>query len=147
MSGGDAPGPREPGRRWGPPRLAAVLAAAAVLAVEGCAPAQALRGTRNPFGNDDPGSAEVRIRVVNFNFSDATVWTVIRNGRRQRLGTVTGKADATFDVPWTFTEPLRLEFHLLAGPRCFTEELSVDPGDIIELQISVDPDADPMCRR
>lgn len=127
--------------------LAAAALVLAALALPGCSAPQALRGTRNPFGNEDPGTAQVRIRVVNFNFSDATVWTVVRSGRRQRLGTVTGKADATFTVPWTFTEPLRLEFHLLAGPRCFTEELSVDPGDIVELQIPLDAAASMMCGR
>ena len=133
-------------RRIAPAPLTAAVVVAAALALQGCSAPQALRGTPNPFGNEDPGTAQVRVRVVNFNFSDATVWTVARSGRRQRLGTVTGKADATFTVPWTFTEPLRLEFDLLAGPRCFTEELSVDPGDIVELQISVDAAASRMCR-
>lgn len=130
-----------------PAPVALAAALVAVLSLQGCSAPQALRGSRNPFGNEDPGAAQVRIRVVNFNFSDATVWTVVRGGRRQRLGTVTGKADATFTVPWTFTEPLRLEFHLLAGPRCFTDELSVDPGDIVELQIPVDTAANRMCGR
>lgn len=133
-------------RRIAPAPVAFAAVVAAALALQGCSAPQALQGTRNPFGNEDPGTAQVRIRVLNFNFSDATVWTVVRSGRRQRLGTVTGKADATFTVPWTFTEPLRLEFDLLAGPRCFTDELSVDPGDVLELQIPVDAASNRMCR-
>ena len=125
--------------------MALGVALVAAVALQGCS-AASLGGTRNPFGNDEPGGAEVRIRVVNFNFSDATVWSVIRGGRRQRLGTVTGKGEATFTVPWTFSEPLQLQFRLLAGPDCLTEELAVDPGDILELQIPLDANNDPMCR-
>lgn len=114
--------------------------------VAGCSALTRSPGPASPFGSDDPRDTEVRIHVLNFNFSDATVWTVVNGGRRQRLGTVTGKSDATFTVPWSFSEPMRLEFHLLAGPRCFTEELSVHPGDVLELQISGDTGHDPMCR-
>jgi hypothetical protein len=29
-----------------------------------------------------------------------------------------------------------IEIDMLAGPKCFTEELPVDPGDVLELQIA-----------
>jgi len=86
------------------------------------------------------------IHVRNFNFNDATVWTIVRDGPRHRLGTVTGKSDASFTLRWDFSVPLRLEFDLLASVKCVTEELAVDPGDTLELQISVDPSQDPWCR-
>lgn len=100
----------------------------------------------NPFSQDLAERNEVRVEVKNFNFADATVWMLVRDGRRTRLGYVTGKTDAVFIVPWTMPEPLRLEFDLLADVRCVTDQIMVDPGDVLELQISVDPASDPQCR-
>ena len=128
-------------------RLVRTLAAAGLmLAVAGCASAGGKPGSANPFGQAQGEQNEVRIRVVNLNFNDANVWTVVRDARRERLGMVTGKSEATFTIPWTFTDALRLEFDLVGGVRCVTEPLSVDPGEILEMQISVDPSQDPMCR-
>lgn len=79
--------------------------------------------------------ATVRIIVQNLNFADARLYTIVRGARRQ-LGIVGGKQDAEFTLPWTIPEPLQVEINLLAGPQCYTRELMVDPGDIIELQIS-----------
>lgn len=122
------------------------LALAALLASSGCA-SSGTRPVGDPF-NADPGARqEVQLRVRNFNFADATVWVMAREGRRQRLGVVTGKTDAVFTVPWAFSEPMQVEFDLLAGVRCVTESMTVDPGDLLELQISVDPDSDARCVR
>ncbi|HSW29705.1 MAG TPA: hypothetical protein VLH75_09525 [Longimicrobiales bacterium] len=131
-------------RRFRPVRTLA--AAALLLGVAGCASAAGRSGSANPFGQTQGETREIRILVRNLNYNDATVWTVVRDARRERLGLVTGKSDTTFTVPWTFTDALRLEFDLIGGVRCMTEPLSVDPGEIIELQISVDPSQDPMCR-
>ncbi len=128
-------------------RLVRTLAAAGLmLAVAGCASAGGKPGSANPFGEAQGEANEVKIRVVNLNFNDASVWTVVRDARRERLGMVTGKSEATFTIPWTFTDAMRLEFDLIGGVRCVTEPLSVDPGEILEMQISVDPSQDPMCR-
>ena len=116
-----------------------------LLLAAGCATATAQKDS-NPFSQDLADRNEVRIQVMNFNFSDATVWLLVRDARRMRLGYVTGKSDAVFTVPWTFSEPVRLEFDLVADVRCITEEIMVDPGDILELQISIDPSSDPQCR-
>lgn len=110
------------------------LALAGVLLMTACASGS--RQTGNPYSQELGERNEVRIDIQNRNFSDATVWALIRDGNRRRLGVVTGKTDSVFTVPWTFSEPLRLEFDFVAGPRCFTESLQVDPGDIIELQIA-----------
>lgn len=120
--------------------------AALLLGVAGCASGGGKSGSANPFGQAQGEQREIRILVRNFNFNDANVWTVVRDARRERLGMVTGKSEATFTIPWTFTEALRLEFDLVGGVRCLTEPLSVDPGEIVEMQISVDPSQDPMCR-
>ena len=80
-------------------------------------------------------SGEIRIDVLNHNFSDATIWAVIRESSRRRLGVVTGKTDETYVLEWDFTQPLRLEIDLLAGSRCLTRPIDVDPGDILQLEI------------
>jgi uncharacterized lipoprotein YajG len=78
---------------------------------------------------------QIRIDVMNNNFSDVTVWLVVRDARRERLGTVTGKTEETYLVPWDFSQPLRLELDVLAGPRCMTRAIDVDPGDTLQLEI------------
>lgn len=130
-----------------PRRAAGVLVLALSLLASACASSGATGTPRDPFSQALEDRGEVQIKVMNFNFSDATVWVLEREGKRLRLGIVTGKTDAVFTVPWSFSAPMRLEFDLLADVRCLTESLSVDPGDILELQISVDPSSDPQCRR
>jgi hypothetical protein len=119
-------------------------ALAGLLLIAGCATGKTADG--NPFSQELAERNEVQVQVKNYHFSDATVWVLVRDARRMRLGYVTGKTDAVFTIPWTFPEPMRLEFDLLADVRCITEELMVDPGDILELQISLDPRSDPQCR-
>ena len=126
--------------RWA--LMTAALASLVIIA--GCASGSTSQG--NAFSRDMAERNEVEIQVMNFNFSDATIWLLVRDSRRMRLGYVTGKSDAVFTIPWTFSEPVRLEFDLVATVRCVTEEMMVDPGDILELQISVDPTSDPQCR-
>jgi hypothetical protein len=111
--------------------------AGALLAATACASGGPQSGG-SPFSEDLAERQEVRIAIQNNNFSDATLWTLVRDGRRQRLGIVTGKTESVFTVPWTFSEPLRIEFDLVAGPRCVTENIDVDPGDTLELQIATD---------
>lgn len=78
---------------------------------------------------------EISIEVMNDNFADATIWLIAQNSQRDRLGTVTGKSRETFVVRWDSTEPLRLELDLLAGPRCRTRQIVVEPGDALQLEI------------
>jgi hypothetical protein len=116
-----------------------------VLGIGACASSTPAASGGDPFS----GSADrqrIEIKIVNLNFQDATVWAIAAGGRRERLGTVIGKREAVFTLPWRFTEPLRLEFDLVAGPRCVTEELTVDPGDLLELQIATEFFATPGCR-
>lgn len=111
--------------------LAGVLLATAACAGGG-------QRAANPYSSDAGDRNEIRIEIQNRNFSDVTVWALVRDGNRQRLGVVTGKSDSVFTLVWTFSEPLRLEFDFVAGPRCATESLPVDPGDTIELQIAAE---------
>jgi hypothetical protein len=89
--------------------------------------------TVSPFS--EPRPTTVRLVVENRNFSDARLYTY-RRGERRALGVVTGKQDAEFTFEWPFPDPLFIEIDLVAGPRCRTAEMQVDPGDILELQIS-----------
>lgn len=79
----------------------------------------------------------IQIDVTNLNFQDATLHAY-RNGERHRLGTVTGKGSATFSLEWRIAVPLQIEVDLLAGGRCTTRAMVVDPGTQIQLQIEVD---------
>jgi hypothetical protein len=108
------------------------LQLALLLSMAGCAAAGT--GASDPFaggGREDT----VLLRVRNINFADARLYTIRRGASRQLLGSVGGKQDAEFTLDWEFSEPLRIEINLLAGPTCTTEELIVDPGDVLDLQI------------
>jgi len=83
----------------------------------------------------EPRPTTVRLLVQNRNFSDARLYTY-RRGERRALGIVTGKQEAEFTIEWGFPDPLLIEIDLVAGPRCRTAEMQVDPGDILELQIA-----------
>ena len=108
------------------------LAALLVLGLSACATAAG--DPQDPF-DGAAGEDQIRIEVENFNFADATVWALVQGGRRIRLGTVTGKSDSVFTLPWRFSVPLRMEIDQVAGERCVTEEIPVDPGDILLLRI------------
>lgn len=118
--------------------------AGTLLGLSGLSATCALPGHREPaLGR--AGSGQIRIEVINRNFSDATLWAISPGGR-QRLGIVTGKTDATFTLDWDFSQPLQIEIDLLAGERCVTAPLQVDPGDVLELQIEVELRRTAFCR-
>jgi hypothetical protein len=87
-----------------------------------------------PFVEARPST--VRLLVQNRNFSDARLYAESR-GERTTLGTVTGKRDAEFILDWPAHDPLQIIIDMIAGPRCTTQEMLVDPGDTLELQIAV----------
>jgi hypothetical protein len=90
--------------------------------------------SQDPFGASGPTT--VRIIVQNHNFADARLY-YFRRGRRMSLGIVTGKQDGEFVVDWNVPDPMQIEINLLAGPTCRTDTMTVDPGDVLELQIAV----------
>ena len=69
----------------------------------------------------------------------------ITPGSREKLGILTGKMEAIYTLPWKFSTELRIEIDLLAGKRCTTRAMPVDPGDDIELIIDVDMNGSPLC--
>jgi hypothetical protein len=99
----------------------------------------------DPFQEDAAVAAEIRIRVRNSNFYDATLTAIGDMGRR-RLGTVGGNQTANFTTPWTFTGGLRLQIDLLAGPTCTTEMITVSPGDQVTIDIASDFSLTTYCR-
>ncbi|UCC25900.1 MAG: hypothetical protein JSU98_02145 [Gemmatimonadales bacterium] len=105
-----------------------LIAACASLGLAGCASS----GSGDPFAGEATESIEVE--VVNLNFNDATLYA-LRMGQRIRMGVVTGARTETFTVRWATSFPLRIEIRLLGGERCVTDEIPVDPGDRIYLEI------------
>jgi len=108
--------------------LARPFAGLLAVLVAGCASGS---GADSPFSERQ---TEIRLHVLNLNWSDARLYAH-RASQRVPLGTVAGKGEQTFTLDWPMSYPLRVEFDLLAGGRCTTRELSVDPGDVIDLQI------------
>lgn len=114
------------------------------LSVSACGTRTSYPG-QNPFADGGSAAPEVRLRVRNLNFYDATLTAITDSGRR-RLGTVGGNQSSVFTMPWTFTGGLRVEIDLLAGPSCTTDYLTVSPGEGVELEIMSDLDNMPYCR-
>jgi len=115
-------------RRW--------LAALLVLTLVGCG-TRGPRAGANPFDGSGAGVPQMRLRVRNANFYDATI-TAIGDSTQRRLGVVGGNQSATFSMPWEFSSGLRVRVDLLAGPSCTTDVIQVNPGDDIEFQIPPD---------
>jgi len=99
--------------------------------------------------NDPFGAAgdrnEIRVIVMNSNFYDARVYILV-DGVRRQLGTVGGKKDGVFTMPWTFSRVTSLEINMQAGETCRTEALPVDPGDTLQLQIMPAASGADLCR-
>lgn len=100
-----------------------------------------------PAIRDPTTPRHIQLDVLNNNFSDATLWIVVRESARERLGVVGGKTDTTFVIPWDFPQPIRMEIDMLAGPRCLTRAIEADPGDILQLEILAVFDETPWCDR
>ena len=128
----------DPARSRGAPasRAAVLLVHLGVAAaMAGAAACAAPSSSGNPFEGGAAGSASaLRIEVRNLHFNDATLHAV-SSGSRYRLGTVSGKSDATYEVPWQGQQSVRIEIDLLAGDRFTTRPVSVTPGDRVELYI------------
>jgi hypothetical protein len=117
----------------------------AALATVGCGSTGRPLAGVDPFADGGATPAEIRIRIRNSNFYDATVTALGDMGQR-RLGTVGGNQSATFTTPWNFTGGLRLQIDLLAGPTCTTEMITVSPGDAVNIEIAPDFNLTTYCR-
>jgi hypothetical protein len=125
---------RRPALRRGGQSLALLALSVAMF---GCGPAGQLVQREDPFTRAPVEKEVVRLHVQNLNFNDARLFA-LSYGSRTRLGIVQGNRDAVFSIPWDQSEPLRIEIDLLAGSKCTTQEIDVDPGDTLDLRIQAD---------
>lgn len=90
---------------------------------------------RPAVAQQDSVRREISVEIHNDNFHDATVYAV-RGGLRLRLGFVSGFAKDTFTFRWPEGD-LRMEIKLLAAGSYYTQVMSVQQGD--ELQLTILP--------
>jgi hypothetical protein len=120
------------------PRVSAALGAVLCL-VATAACASSSQGSTDLFG--ERGSVdklEVKLEVTNNNGKDATLHSIEDGNRRRLLGTVTGKGTGSYTLPWRTLMPLQIEIDFLAGGRCTTRAITVEPGAVLDLQIGID---------
>ena len=80
------------------------------------------------------GEDTIRVHVQNDNFMDARLHA-LGSGGRYLLGVVTGRQQAILEIPWDFSGSLSIEIDLLAGSKCTTRTIDVNPGDTFDLRI------------
>jgi len=82
--------------------------------------------------------APTYVEVQNRAFLDMTIY-VVRSGQRVRLGQVSGNSTATFELPKTMVNPglpIRFQADPIGSSRTpFSQEISVNPGDTVQLTI------------
>ncbi len=121
------------------------LVAACALLLGACGSTGRQLPGADPFSPTAGTAAEIRVRVRNSNFYDATLTAAGDMGQR-RLGTVGGNQTSVFTTPWTATGGLQIRVDLLAGPTCITDAITVSPGDMVELEILPDIRSSGTCR-
>jgi hypothetical protein len=96
-------------------------------------------------GNPTPrGARDVTLLVINQNFLDASLYAVWSNGRRFRIGDVTGNTEREFSLRRE-TNSLQVQIRLLSVEGSYlTDPMSVFDGDYLELV--VDPGLDKRIR-
>lgn len=108
-------------RRWTVVAIVALLLAP----LAGCS---IFRGQKRPANEET-----ITIHVDNQNFYDATVYLRWFSDR-QRLGSVTGHTEHSFETRWR-GPTLTVEVSLLAGPTRIAPSLGVSPGDDVFVDI------------
>ncbi|MEE2847982.1 MAG: hypothetical protein VX956_16065 [Gemmatimonadota bacterium] len=111
-----------------------LISIAALVIITACASSGRAVERGQPFTRDAVAEGTIRVHVQNDNFMDARLYA-IGSSSRQHLGIVVGKQQAVLEIPWDFSKPLRIEIDLLAGPKCTTDTIEADPGDILDLRI------------
>jgi hypothetical protein len=86
----------------------------------------------------DESYPPIKIRVLNQNFYDATIYLVWRSDRR-RLGVVGGNTEQSFTSQWYGPE-IQVELQLLAGSRVRGDRLGISPGDELIVEIPSNPE-------
>ncbi len=131
------------GRRPRSRRSATVLTMCAAALIAVLTPvACAHSGKSNPGDNDPQIDARTRVKVVNQALQDMTIYVVTENGQQIRLGLANATSSSTFDIPASliYSGMTVLQFMAvpIAGSRNpFTQQLSVEPGDMVQLTITM----------
>ena len=107
---------------------------AVLVVIAACATPGRVVEHQDPFVREPAGEERIRVQVHNDNFMDARLYA-LGSGTRHYLGVVGGKQQVVVDIPWDFSQPLRIEIDMLAGPKCITRTIQTDPGDLLELRI------------
>jgi hypothetical protein len=113
--------------------LAAVLVAVV--------PAACAKNTSpSPEDNGPQVDVRTRVRVVNQQFNDMTIFVVTASGQQIRLGLASGTSTSVFDIPPTLLAGGITTLQFLAVPIAgfrnpFTQQLNVQPGDEVDLTI------------
>lgn len=115
-------------------RWKTLISIAALVVIAACATPGRVVERGQPFTRDAVAEGTIRLHVQNDNFMDARLYA-LGSSSRQPLGIVVGKQQAVLEIPWDFSKQLRIEINLLAGPKCITDTIEADPGDILELRI------------
>lgn len=103
---------------------------AVLVVITACATPRELPERERFFTGEDT----IRVHVQNDNFMDARLHA-LGSGGRYLLGVVTGRQQAILEIPWDFSGSLRIEIDLLAGSKCTTRTIDVNPGDTFDLRI------------
>jgi len=119
--------------RAGARRLSRGLLVASIAWLSGCAG----EARPNPFtGTAHPPAIAVQVR--NNNYLDVVVYA-LRDGGRMRLGTVTGKCDATLkvDSDVATSQGLRLQADPIGSLESYvTDVIYAEPGTVIVLDVA-----------
>ena len=103
---------------------------AVLVVITACATPRELPERERFFTGEDT----IRVHVQNDNFMDARLHA-LGSGGRYLLGVVTGRQQAILEIPWDFSGSLSIEIDLLAGSKCTTRTIDVNPGDTFDLRI------------
>jgi len=108
---------------------------AALVLITACATPGRVVEREEPSTREPVGEESIRVHIQNNNFMDARLYA-LGLGSRHYLGVVGGGQQVVLEVPWDYSQPLRIEIDMLAGPKCTTRTIETDPGDIIDLRIA-----------
>jgi hypothetical protein len=129
-------------RRFDRTLMRSVSALIAVLLIGAVGPAGC---SHNPAPNPDDNApkidARTRVRVVNQAFQDMTIYVVTESGQNIRLGLASGTTTSIFDIPSSLVSQSMTVLQFLAVPIAgnrapFTQQLQIDPGDMVQLIVS-----------
>jgi hypothetical protein len=113
-------------------KLLATLAVALLTA--GCGGGSGTSAPPPGFDGDPSQAFTLTVRNEQLDAATVSLWIV---GTRRPLGQVQGNGRRTFQVPLERSENISLEFDLLGGPRCRTQETGIRPGENLDITIPV----------